>query len=207
MTTPDIAQITNMDYLRSLGNRPRVHPNGFIQLNVLPDLRINVWPERLPLGHPGRVHPIHDHSFDLFSVIMVGKLTNITYELRQERWASPTHMLWQARKIDDINTQLVPIHSAKGDIRVLKMETFTPGQEYALTRNILHDSLPHGLTMTLMWASDPDPVYAPKVAVPLAVKPMNDFRRDAFPEDMLWDTIERALVKYADQRRSHSPSV
>jgi hypothetical protein len=203
-----IQQITRINLLKSLGRKPRVHPNGFIQFDIIPgELRMNVWPERLIEGHPGRIHPIHNHSFDLHSVVMVGALTNVTYSLRQERWMTPTHVLHQARRVNAHDSVLEPIHSGAGALKVLKIETIHAGQDYALPRLWLHDSLPHGLTMTLMWTENPDSVYAPHIAVPVGVQPMNDYRRDAFDEDMLWDIIETALEKYEYQRKAHQTSV
>jgi hypothetical protein len=203
-----IAEIVSIKYLKSLGRKPRVHPNGFIQFDVEPGvLRLNIWPEQMLEGHPGRVHPIHNHSFDLYSVILVGKLTNITYQTRQDAWIKPTHYLYEARRINEHDSVLERIASAGVGLTVESMRTYSPGQDYFLRRDWLHDSLPHGLTMTLMWTANPDTVYSPKIAVPVDVPPMNDYKRDAFDENLLWDIIETALEKYEYQRKAHSPSV
>jgi hypothetical protein len=203
-----IKEIVSIDYLKSLGRKPRVHPNGFIQFDLEPGvLRLNIWPEQPIPGHPGRVHPIHNHSFDLHSVVLIGALTNVTYSLRQERWITPTHVLHQAQRINDHDSVIAPISSGAGGLKVLKMDTYHPGQDYSLPRAWLHDSLPHGLTMTLMWSENPDPVYAPLIAVPVGVEPLNDYKRDGFDENLLWDIIEHALVVYEHQRKTYSPSV
>jgi hypothetical protein len=203
-----IREITDINFLKSLGRKPRVHPNGFIQFDIEPGvLRLNVWPDQPIPGHPGRIHPIHNHSFDLYSVILVGALTNITYNIRQERWVKPTHIPHRARRINEHDSVLSPIHSGAGDLKVLKMDTYHPGQDYALPRHILHDSLPHGLTMTLMWAANPDDVYAPVIAVPVGVQPMNTFRRDGFDESLLWGFIERALEEYERLREASKTAI
>jgi|SRR5271157_1905526 len=203
-----IKEIVSTDYLKSLGRKPRVHPNGFIQFDVEPGvLRLNIWPDQVIEGHPGRIHPIHNHSFDLHSVILVGALTNVTYSLRQEAWIKPTHVLHQARRINEHDSVLEPVYSGAGALKVLKMDTYHPGQDYSLPREWLHDSLPHGLTMTLMWTADPSAVYSPLVAVPVGVPPMNNYKRDAFDENLLWGIIGQALEAYERSRKIHSPSV
>lgn len=204
----DVGQITSVEYLKALGRSPRVHPNGFVQFDIEPGvLRLNIWPDQGIEGHPGRVHPIHNHSFDLHSVILVGALTNVTYDLRQEAWIKPTHELHVARHIDQHNTVLQPVRGGAGALKVLKMDTYHPGQDYSLPRAYLHDSLPHGLTMTLMWTENPDPMYAPKVAVPVGVQPMNNYKRDGFDANLLWDIIGQALETYERSRKVHSPTI
>ena len=111
-------------HLRNMDRKPRVHPNGFIQFDVIPGaLRLNIWPDQPIPGHPGRIHPIHNHSFDLHSVVLVGALTNVTYSLRQERWITPTYVLHEARRISEHDSILVPT-SERGDMATGYTRTF-----------------------------------------------------------------------------------
>lgn len=186
-----------LDYLKSLGRKPRVHPNGFVQLDVEPTImRLNVWPEKPIPGHPGRVHPIHNHSFDINSTIIYGALTNDTYMFRYTEHApSVTHILHEAKRINEFDSVLTPIPERFAGylVKDYGSRTYEVGQRYILGRDILHDSIPNGLTATLMTLERASKVYAPQVAVPVGVEPRNDYRRDVFDEDMLWEIIGQVL--------------
>ena len=69
------------DQLRALGRKPRVHPNGFIQLdlNDAGTRRLHVWRDDIPRQE--QASPIHDHIFDMMSTIIKGRLVNVDYEL------------------------------------------------------------------------------------------------------------------------------
>jgi hypothetical protein len=182
-----------LEYLKSLNRKPRVHPNGFVQFDVEPNiLRLNVWPADPIPGHPGRVHPIHNHSFDIGSTIIYGALTNDTYGFEPSTYYV-THVLHEAQRVNQFDSILVPVERRSvGNLLLLSSRTYKAGQRYALDREILHDSIPNGLTATLMTLEKPGR-YEPKVAIPVNVAPRNDYRRDAFDEGMLWDIIAQVL--------------
>ena len=63
-------------------NKPRVHPNGFIQLDLNQDasMRLHVWPDESE-GHvpcQETKTTIHDHKFDMQSMIVYGSLKQLT---------------------------------------------------------------------------------------------------------------------------------
>lgn len=194
--------------LRALGRRPRVHPNGFIQFDIEPKkIRLNVWPaEPLPVLR-SRCHPIHNHSFDLHSRIICGALINSTYIFiptsgygwRRDR-DRVTTVMYRAERVEGTQNDSVlrPLHNGYGRLVSWTSTIYGPGEEYALLREILHDSLPHGLTATLMEMKMPDVVYGPLIAVPLGVEPNNEFRRENHDEEVLWQIIDKALVTAAE---------
>lgn len=102
--TTDYASLTLDDAVfltaaaRRRGAQPRVHPNGFIQLDLEApaderwhegkqaghsgaDLRLHVWnPPGVDLPHQDTVNEIHDHVFDMRSTVVRGELTQRLYE-------------------------------------------------------------------------------------------------------------------------------
>jgi hypothetical protein len=182
-----------LEYLKSLNRKPRVHPNGFIQFDVEPNImRLNVWPADPIPGHPGRIHPIHNHSFDIGSTVICGALTNDTYYFEKST-SYVTHVLHEARRVSENDSVLSPVDgTSTGFVGRMSSHTYKAGQRYTLNREILHDSIPNGLTATLMTLEKPGR-YAPKVAIPVMVAPMNGYLRDAFDEGMLWDIITQVL--------------
>ena len=188
-------------YLKDLGRKPRVHPNGFVQFDIEPNiLRLNVWPADPIPGHPGRIHPIHNHSFDLRSKIILGKLTNDVYAFTPAPGYGDM-VLHTARRVGSYDSILVPEAkdrwgrpmSAVGYMELIGSRTYLPGQSYTLEKHLFHDSIAHGLTATLMMLEKSSRNYAPQVAVPIGVEPMNNYSRDDFDEELLWGIIGQAL--------------
>jgi hypothetical protein len=188
-------------YLKTLGRKPRVHPNGFVQFDIEPNiLRLNVWPAEPIPGHPGRIHPIHNHSFDLRSKIILGKLTNDVYVFEPAPGYGDM-VLHTAQRVGTHDSILIPEAkdrwgrpmSAVGYMSLIGSKTYLPGESYTLEKHLFHDSKPKGLTATLMMLESVSKRYAPMVAVPIGVEPMNNFSRDDYDEDLLWSIIGQAL--------------
>jgi hypothetical protein len=60
----------NTAVLKERGVRPRVHGNGFIQVDLTADTRLHVWGDkRIPRQNV--YTPIHDHVFGFESTISV----------------------------------------------------------------------------------------------------------------------------------------
>lgn len=186
-----------LQYLKALGRKPRVHPNGFVQFDIEPNiLRLNVWPAEPIPGHPGRIHPIHNHSFDIRSKIILGALTNEVFEFTPAPGYGDM-VLHTARRIATHDSILVPEAmdrwgrpmSAVGYMECVARRTYQPGESYSLEKHLFHDSTAKVLTATLMTLEKPSKHYAPQVAVPIGVEPMNEFSRDGFDEELLWGVI------------------
>jgi hypothetical protein len=93
------------------------------------------------------------------------------------------------------DTVLEPMaQKAGGNIRLLEGLTVTAGELYTFPASTLHDSVPHGLTATIMRKTtvmQGEPV----IAVPRGITPDNVFRRETIEVDRLWGFIEKALVR------------
>src|SRR4051812_43978314 len=91
-----------IDSLRYLNTEPRVHPNGFIQLDLKPGLRLHVWDVQIKAQEPPT--PVHDHIFDMRSQVLLGQIGQnvhhfelggyrdsgpLEYEVAMARYTSP----------------------------------------------------------------------------------------------------------------------
>src|SRR5882672_5609107 len=99
MTYHGLSPIPVYEELRQQPRRPRLHPNGFIQLDLTEDLskRLHVWPDE-PLQAQLTRHPIHDHSFDMKSEILAGCLANLIYEFQPSEYNYQTR-LYRAQRL------------------------------------------------------------------------------------------------------------
>lgn len=184
------------------GSKPRLHPNGFVQLDLIPngDVRLHVWPDE-PLQAQATRHPIHDHAFDMESVVLLGRMTNVLYTsfpVEQVAFAGlfPFYVLHSVHSLghDTTETILKPVSGTQNLValherRRVEVEA---GQTYCMPAAVLHDSQPHGLTTTIMTKARFQRGYRPLVAVPLGVHPDNEFRR-ATDETKLLQVINKAL--------------
>lgn len=185
---------------RKTGRRPRLHPNGFIQLDLTKDgsVRFHVWPA-VPIPAQKTRHTIHDHVFDMQSTILAGKMVNVLYkgvplsEFQVHHALFPMFRMYRATRIAKDDTVLAPADENIYALTIAYRESCEPGETYFMQKGLLHDSVPEGLTCTLMYKLNPDAEYRPIVAVPTDTVPDNDFRRETTDEHELWRHIFIAL--------------
>lgn len=179
------------------GRTPRVHPNGFIQLDLNDEhsMRLHVWPAtELPDRQKTR-HPIHDHSFDMVSTVLTGKLINemLVFLLPTDYPdLIPNHQEHRGVKIGQEETILKP-SGIFGSVTDISREVVLPGQSYRVPAKMFHNSIAEGLTATLMTKLEGES-YNPRVLVPVGVHPDNEFRREQTNPKILWEQIELALA-------------
>lgn len=187
-------------YARHNGRRPRLHPNGFIQIDLAKDgsERLHVWPA-VPIPAQKTRHPIHDHSFDMESTVLCGNLCNVLYralplsDFEKELAQFTPYRMYRATRISKDDTVLAPADETFYAVVESMHENLEPGDTYYMQKGLLHDSVPRGLTATLMRKLDLSYEYRPIVAVPADIKPDNDFRRESVDEAELWRQIFIAL--------------
>lgn len=184
----------NFDTLYRGKRTPRLHPNGFVQLdlNASGTMRLHVWPET-PLPAQKTHHPIHDHSFDMASVVLVGKLHNETFNTYSaySLMGDPAYIEHRGVRVAGNDTVL---QSTKNRVRLTLpfTEIVLPGQSYNLSQKTLHNSVAYGLTATIMTKFNLSS-YGPRVMVPEGIEPDNVYRRNDIDDHVLWDVIEDAL--------------
>src|SRR5579863_4541316 len=177
--------------LLQAGRSPRMHPNGFIQLDLNEEhsLRLHVWPLIELPDRQKTNHPIHDHSFDMTSTVLTGKLTN---EILVFDTADEGYREFRGVKIGLEETVLEPTDNY-GGIFVAKREHIPAGRSYRIPARTFHNNVAEGLTATLMTKWDGEP-YNPRILVPMGVEPDNEFRREQLDPKILWEQIELALA-------------
>lgn len=182
-----------------MNNKPRIHPNGFIQLDLANDTRLHVWPDGA-IPRQGTVNTIHDHKFDMTSTVLCGELIQLRYHALPEghefmALTSPTHEVYQAEGTGSQtrNSILQPTGNRVEPSLTSKV-TLKAGESYTQPRYTLHDTQWNGLTATLMHKSNTDTDYNPRVLCPIGAPPDNDYDRWKADEDLMWDYIHRAMA-------------
>jgi hypothetical protein len=170
------------------GEEPRVHGNGFIQLDLPDGSRLHVWDDAVPRQEVSS--SIHDHAFGFNSTVICGKLVNIEYILHYHLNGFYAICTPQRREGTE-DTKLMPT-GQRANLTVLRMDTYTKGQSYHFEPLVFHDTQHDGLTATIMRKTERLQVE-PRVLVPFGTEPDNEFDRDSFDPGILWPIIDRAL--------------
>ena len=186
--------LPSMNMLRNL--KPRVHPNGFIQVDIDSRFRMHVWHPSLPYRQK-TYHPIHDHVFGFQSRVYSGRLIHVPYYITEYLDGEGTHILWQAKHIDSSETTILePIDNKKINLYAGWAKVIQPGEGYYFEPFTFHESLSNEPTMTIIEKDaktlQQGNTKAPRIAVPVGVEPDNDFQRDEVDTDILWDLIKEA---------------
>jgi hypothetical protein len=207
----DIIEQAHQIYEVSGGN-PRIHPNGFIQLDLDPvadswhdshqkghsgaKRRLHIWnPPGIELPHQGTVNEVHDHVFDMHSNVIKGTLWQCLYIFDLEgdaEIAEPTHQKYQAVYAKSSDSRLEPT-GEKGWLRQTHRFPITALSGYEQPAFTLHDSEPEGCVVTVMSKTA---VYDGEATVicPIDTPPDNSFdRASAMPIYKIWDAIFAAI--------------
>lgn len=184
------------------GAKPRVHGNGFIQLDM-PNTngRLHVWgDQRIPRQKVST--PIHDHVFSFESTVLVGKLLNVRYKIHDIGIANYKIYTASPRKgpdtvLADTGEQAFAYPSY---FEMLSADVGLPNIYY-MRAGDFHESIASWPAASLMRRLDPSPTFGltkPRVLVPLGKEPDNEFRRDGFFEPLLWAIIFDTLGEMHD---------
>jgi hypothetical protein len=182
-----------IDKLQKTGYVPRVHPNGFLQLDLNDEgtRRLHIWDLRLPRQDVRT--SIHDHIFDMSSRVLVGILNQVRIIFTLEHWGHPTHEVYMAQYTERSSSQLMPT-GVKVRRTTHRIESVQAGHTYGQTAFSFHDSEPAtdvvATIMTKMKRYD----GSPRVMVPVGLEPHNEFDRKAAADtDLLWTIVEETL--------------
>lgn len=186
-------RLPSLAELASSCHEPRVHPNGFIQLDMSELQRIHVWHPRLPYRQR-TYHPVHDHAFAFTSMVHSGRLVNVQYDIASDDLRG-AHYVAEAEGIGPSESVLRPVEpgrfyklSARSPAAIVQ-----PGERYHMDAGVLHETLSNEPTLTVMRKDYPGtPLWKPRVMVPRGVAPDNEFRRSDVDTDLLWELIAEA---------------
>ena len=189
--------------VRARGGRPRVHGNGFIQLDLTKRSRLHIFGDkRIPRQKVAT--PIHDHVFTFDSRVIVGRIINVVYNFIEKPKQSSTaeFRIHVSEVREDCDTILVPTNTY-GSVSVAHAETVMAascmgGNKYTMPKFWFHDSVsPDGPTATIITKHDKTQAEGggvPRILVPRGKEPDNEFNRYDADEDMLWHIIEETLA-------------
>lgn len=187
----------NLKAIRATGSKPRVHGNGFIQLDLTKETRLHIWgDERIPKQKVAT--PIHDHVFGFKSTIIVGRLINVAYRFVLRDHGDFRVYVSQTREGDD--TILVPTDKfGVLDPSYVQMVYWNSvSRVYHMRPFMFHESIaPDGPAATIIVKDAQTQAQgsstAPCIMVPVDKQPDNDFNRYDVDEDLLWRIIEQTL--------------
>ncbi len=168
----------------------RVHPNGFIQVDLDHRHRLHVFHPRLPYRQR-TYNPVHDHVFGFVSEVFSGRLVNACYSVVEDE-SHGTHCKAHCQGGDRVVVQRGRYYR----LRSRASFALQPGQQYEMPAFEFHESLSNEPTMTII-RKDDDTVAqgnprSATVMTPRGVDPDDDFNRDDVDLEVLWELIEEA---------------
>jgi hypothetical protein len=196
MRTPQRTTALTTQRSITLDHKPRVHGNGFIQLDLSPSSRLHIW------GHPDIPRQdvataVHDHRFGFRSRVLLGRMGNRRYLSRpvpEQYFAhSSLHQVYTPEVREGEDTVLVPT-GQKVLLGPISFDFARTGEHYTMNAGDIHESVPFGLTVTLIEKKELLNI-SPRVFVPGGMRPDNSFNRYNVPEDVLWRIIAETMSK------------
>ncbi len=180
----------NIEWLRANGRNPRVHGNGFLQIDLPDEQRLHVF------GHPLLPRqvvatPIHNHRFGFESQVLRGCLINLTWGFCYDKSYRATHQGYVAKPREGEDTELIPI-GEQGVIMLISKEVVLPGKSYSMRARQFHQSTADEPTVTVMRKTERVDID-PTVLCRLGFSPDNAFNRYDLDEPALWTIAEESL--------------
>lgn len=172
-----------------IGKDARVHPNGFIQLDLSTKYRLHFWHPAIPRQKVPT--PIHDHIFDMHAVVAQGEMVNLLYKKKRERRRSKReYRAWEP----NAKGILQPLGLAV-DLAVKDCQLVRRGELYRVWAGEVHQSVPCGPAITVI-AKRPGSKEksSPQIFIPSDTEPDNSFNRyDAMSVDEIQSRIENMM--------------
>lgn len=185
-------KIERLNELRASGSIPRVHGNGFIQLDLPDGSRLHVWDDGIPRQAVNTSK--HDHAFGFESKVICGLLTNFVYRVAPAEVGKYVVYIPQRREGTE-DTKLVPT-GERVNVEVAAIKDVPAGSSYTFQPQVFHDTLyPRGETTATIMRKTVRLDVEPRVLVPFGEEPDNEFDREGFDPELLWPFIERALER------------
>lgn len=175
------------DEIVKRGSGIRVHGNGFIQIDLPDNKRVNVWGHSA-IPRQNVATQLHDHRFDFYSFVLRGTMVNSVYNAVPPRLREATHDVYTPQVREGEDTVLVPL----GDpvrITPYHAQAVPAGESYRLPAGAIHETFVNQPTATLMLKGDMRNIPV-RVFCPVGKKPDNDFVRHAVMSDAdLWEIV------------------
>ena len=183
--------LPSFEKVKQIGKNIRVHPNGFIQLDLEDGYRLHFFLddaayERFP--HT----PIHTHAFVLESRVLLGEVTNIEFEVREDPQGSLS--VYTAQNMESpLEKRVGKTYSISGK----KEQVVGIGEEYRVRVGIFHESLHKGDTVTVVRKIKEGMDVSMSCEIDVLCKkeqePSEAYDRKDIPEAVLWSKVGAVL--------------
>lgn len=188
----DHCNMITFAHLQEIGTDPRVHGNGFIQVNVFDNERINFF------GHPAIprqsvASPVHSHRFGFWSEVFRGRLVNARYYFNEIGPDGHTHRAYRLGRVEgEENTSLIATKRTGAlmcfDVQLIQPTAFGSGT-YRISAGAYHETFANEPTITHQ-RKMPNTDLDPLVFVPYGREPSNEWTRKELSEKQIWEIIE-----------------
>jgi hypothetical protein len=182
--------------------RPRVHGNGFIQLDISKSVRLHIFgDERIPRQSVST--QLHDHTFGFTSKILSGTLENVRYSVREN--PNGKFKVYRAFVRDKEDTVLRNTN-VRVTVEEAKREILKAGDSYSMVAGEFHESIPCGRVVTIITKDGltlSQGGKSPSVLVPIGQEPDNDFNRYSLSPEELWSIITSHSEQSKELVESH----
>lgn len=182
-----------IDFARKQGNRPRVHGNGFVQLDLTERRRLHVWGDpRIPRQTVPST--IHDHTFSFHSQVYVGQMVHREVGLYPD--SDGGYEMYYAVTNHGEDTRLVKTPTLY-NVLIQREYLLKAGDRYKFAARKFHETVAPWLCVTVIDKDGPSLSQGggnPNVLVPRGLEPDNTFDRYQTNPDLLWQVIEEALT-------------
>lgn len=187
--------------LHKSGARPRVHGNGFIQLDLDEDRRLHIWGHRL-IPQQKVCTPIHDHVFGFESEVLVGRILNVIYNIDPCDIAVADYRIYEPTIRQGEDTVLGPTEDFC-NIDISHGMVYNAHEGYSVEPFEFHETFVSEPTATIITKDAPTLAQGaaakPRVLVRRGQKPDNDFNRyDCMEPWMAWFAIKEVLGNLCD---------
>ena len=182
------------DRARTAKVRPRVHGNGFVQLDLTDRQRLHIWGDpRIP--RQSIPSTIHDHTFSFTSKVYVGQIVHREITLFPTPYATGAYEMYQAVTNKGEDTRLIK-GEQRYDAIITAERLLRVGDTYTFEARKFHETIAPWLCVTVIDKDGPTLAQGgpnPNVLVPFGLEPDNTFDRYQTRSDFLWEVIRDAL--------------
>ena len=182
------------DYFQDLAlGEPRLHGNGFLQLDLRDGYRLNIWSPDLPSTQ--RVStPIHDHRWSFTSRVLLGVQTHSEYAFDEE--PEGTHEVYEVCRNAVSEDTLLRGMGIYGTPRRLNDLRIPAGDSYCFFKGLFHATPTPGYAMTLMCKYGVNPMHSTRVLCGRDLYPDNVFNRYQEDFELLWSIVRTSVLKF-----------
>ena len=182
--------LSMVDTCEREGVKPKLHPQGFIQLDLSGDRskRLHIWEPSIP--RTAATDTMHNHVWKFKSTVLCGTLFDIKVE--PKRNLAGNWEVWQAkpdRHVGGRGGKILQKTGARCAVDEEKIARIRAGETYSFRAFDFHDSVAVGYTATL-FQKGTDYGGDPLVICKRGQRPDNELPSEATPEFM-WSIINR----------------